>query len=195
MVDVNRAPSYLLAALLMASAGCSTTLVREQPHEIRLGEAGVRIAAAPLVEALLEFRGTAVQSVQGSWKDRVFAAECVVKGEPGRFTAIFLASQMRLATLAVTPPHTLSFDRARQVPDAFEPEYAVFDLAVVNLPAETLRRALGDPFTVVERNGRRTVSADGSVVAVRTMLPDGSVRYENAVLEYAYVLKEVKRHD
>ncbi len=115
-----------------------------------------------------------------------------MKGIPGRFTAIFLAPQMRLATLVVTPPHTLSFDRARQKPDAFEPEYAIFDLAVVNLSAESLRRALGDPFTVVDRDGKRTVSADGSPVAVRTALPDGSVRYENLSLEYTHVLREVK---
>ena len=192
MVGVNRLSFYLSAAALIVMTGCSTTIVREQPHEIRLGEDGARLAAAPLAEALLEYRGTAIQSVQGRWKDREFSAECVVKGIPGRFTAIFLAPQMRLATLVITPPRTLSFDRARQIPDAFEPEYAVFDLAVVNLSAESLRRALGEPFTVVERDGKRTVSAAGSPLAVRTVLPDGSVRYENVSLEYTFVLKEVK---
>ena len=188
---VNRLYIVALAVCVLAG-GCSTTLVREEPHEIRLGEADVRYSVSPLAEALLAIRGTSMRSLQGSWKDRVFAAECVTKGEPGRFTAIFLAPHMRLATLAVTPPHTLTFDRAREVPDAFEPEYAIFDLAVVNLDTEVLRRSLGNAFAVVEHGGRRTVSAGGSPVAVRTLLPDGSVLYENIFLGYVYTLKETK---
>ena len=176
----------------MLSAGCSTTLVRDEPNVIRLGESGVRCAAAPLAEALLERRGTTIHAISGSWRDRTFAAECVIKAVPESFTAIFLAPQMRLATLTVTPPHTLTFDRARQLPGAFEPEYALFDLAVVNLSAASLRNALGDDFTVVESGVRRTVSAAGVPLAVRTLQPDGAVRYENLALEYTYTLKEVK---
>lgn len=181
-----------LFCVLSALAGCATALVREEPRSIRLGEAGVSCATAPLAEALLARRGSAIHSVQGSWKDHVFAAECVVKCDPGRFTAIFLAPQMRLATLTVTPPHVITFERARQIPSAFEPEYALFDLAVVNLQADELRRALGDMFDVVERGGTRVVSAAGEQVAVRIALPDGSVRYENITLGYSYTLKEIR---
>ena len=186
---MKRLPSIFLVAMAVAFAGCSSMLVREEPHEIRIGDTGVHCPVVPLAEALMKYRGTLVQSVQGEWKDRAFAAECVIKGEQDRFTAIFLAPQMRLATLVITPPHTLSFDRARQIPDAFEPEYAIFDLAVINLSRDALRRALGDSFAVVERGGKRTISADGAVVAVRTVLPDGSIRYENVCLGYSYTLK------
>ena len=190
---MNKLLSLSFSVLILAFAGCSTTLVREEPLSIRLGETGVRCAAAPLAEALLKRRGTVVQSIQGSRKENVFSAECVMKGEKDRFTAIFLAPQMRLATLTITPPHTLTFDRARQIPDAFEPEYALFDLAVVNLPIEDLKRSLGDGMSVVERDGVRTIYAAGVPVAVRTMLHDGSIRYKNIPLEYSYTVKELKR--
>ena len=183
--------SFLLAGCLLL-AGCSTTLVRDEPKAIRIGAAGVCCAVAPLAEALLERRGVTVHAIQGTWRDHVFAAECVTKGEPGSFTAIFLAPQMRLATLTVTPPHKLTFDRAHQIPTAFEPEYALFDLSVVNLPSDVLRRALGADFTVVETATKRTVSSAGVTLAVRTLLADGTVHYENLALGYAYTLKEVK---
>lgn len=180
------------SVLFLALAGCSTTLVREEPQSIRLGETGVRCAVAPLAEALLKRRGTLVQSIQGSRKENVFSAECVMKGESDRFTAIFLAPQMRLATLTITSPHTLTFDRARQIPEAFAPEYALFDLAMVNLPTAELRRALDDGMTIVEHGRARTVFAAGVAVAVRTLLPDGSIRYENIPLEYSYVVKKLE---
>ena len=88
--------------------------------------------------------------------------------------------------------YVITFERARQIPSAFEPEYALFDLAVVNLQADELRRALGDMFDVVERGGTRVVSAAGEQVAVRIALPDGSVRYENITLGYSYTLKEIR---
>lgn len=182
----------LAAACAAVLAGCSTTLVREDPRTIRLGDSGVACATTPLVKELLAIRGTSVHAVQGSWKDHVFSAESVTKGEDGRFTAIFLAPHMRLATITLTPPHTITFDRARRIPSAFEPEYALFDLAVVNLPADRLRLALGASFTVSEADDRRTISAAGRPIAVRTALPDGTVRYENLPLGYAYVLKEVR---
>ena len=180
----------LCAGLLLT--GCSTTLVREDPRTIRLGENGVRCAMTPLVEALLEQRGTAIHAIQGCWKDHSFVAESVTKGEADRFTAIFLAPQMRLATITLTPPHTIAFERARSIPSAFEPEYALFDLAVVNLPPDRLRRALGKGFAVEERADTRTISAGGETIAVRTALPEGTVRYENKALDYTYTLKEIR---
>ena len=181
-----------ILGIVLTLAGCSTTLVREEPKTILLGDSGVPCAAAPLAAALLAQRGTAIHAIQGSWRDHVFAAECVTKATPASFTAVFLAPQMRLATLTITPPHTIAFDRARAIPAAFEPEYALFDLAVVNLPTDALRPALGTPFTVDELPGVRTVSAAGAPLAVRTLLPDGTVRYENLALGYTYTLKEVK---
>ena len=189
---MNKFRLISFSLLLLASAGCSTTLVREEPLSISLGETGVRCAMAPLAEALLKRRGTVVQSIQGSRKESVFSAECVMKCESDRFTAIFLAPQMRLATLTITPPHTLTFDRARQIPAAFEPEYALFDLAVVNLPTADLKRSLGEDLYVTENGATRTVFAAGVAIAVRTMLPDGSVRYENIPLEYSYTVRELK---
>ncbi len=180
----------LCAAL--ALVGCSTTLVREEPKAIRLGEMGVSCAIAPLAEALLAQRGTAIHAIQGNWKEHAFVAESVTKGEEGRFTAIFLAPQMRLATITLTPPHTITFDRARSIPSAFEPEYALFDLAFINLPPDVLRRALGSGFAVAVRGDVREVSAGGTPIAVRTALPDGTVRYENKALDYTYTLKEVR---
>jgi hypothetical protein len=182
--------TLLCAGALLA--GCSTTLVREDPQAIRLGESGVRCAMTPIVEALLAQRGTAVHAIQGNWKDHAFVAERVTKGEEGRFTAIFLAPQMRLATITLTPPHTITFDRARSIPSAFEPEYALFDLAVINLPPDVLRRVLGGGFVVAVRGDVREVSAGGTLIAVRTSLPDGTVRYENKALDYTYTLKEVR---
>jgi len=165
--------------------------VREEPKSIRLGETGVSCATVPIVEALLGCRGTAVHALHGQWKEHLFSAESVTKGEDGRFTAIFLAPQMRLATIALTPPHTISFNRTRSIPAAFEPEYALFDLAVVNLSAKALRLALGPGFSVTENEAERVVSAAGVPIAVRMALPDGSIRYENRALDYAYTLKEV----
>lgn len=179
----------LLLALFFA--GCSTTLVREEPHTITLGETGVKCASAPLVAALLEHRGVTVQALSGHWKERAFTAECVLKGEEGRFTAVFLAPHMRLATLTLTPPHVLAFERAREIPAAFEPEYLLFDLAVVNLPTDRLRRVLGGRFEVEENERTRRVSAGGREIAVLVRESDGRSVYENRVFEYGYTIKEV----
>lgn len=185
---------FLLVFLLMVVvwAGCSTTLVREEPETIRVGEAGLPCAMAPLAEALLAQHGTTVSAVNGNWKDHVFSAECVLKGEEGRFTVVFLAPQMRLATLTITPPHTITFERARALPAAFEPEYALFDIAVVNLPANVLRKSLGTSFVVSETGATRTVLAHGVPVARRQKMPNGLVHYDNLSLGYSYDLKEVK---
>ena len=61
-----KAASLLLAAALLA--GCSTTLVRENPAPVRVA-GGKTLEMAPLVEALLGFKGTRVQAANGAWKD------------------------------------------------------------------------------------------------------------------------------
>ena len=115
----------LLAAALLA--GCSTTLVRETPERVRVAD-GVQLETTPLVEALLGFKGTRVQAANGAWKDQVFSAQCVLKGDGEMLTAVFLAPQLRLLTITLTKPHTVTCERAAQIPRAFEPEYALADL-------------------------------------------------------------------
>ena len=144
--------AFLLAAALLA--GCSTTLVREKPESVRVAD-GVQLATTSLVEALLGFKGTRVQAANGAWKDQVFSAQCVLNGDGEKLTAVFLAPQLRLLTITLTKPHTITCERAPQVPRAFEPEYALADLAYVNLDTETLRRAVH-----VERGGRRNDAPD-----------------------------------
>ena len=48
----------LAAACAAVLAGCSTTLVREDPRTIRLGDSGVTCATTPLVKELLAMNGT-----------------------------------------------------------------------------------------------------------------------------------------
>ena len=141
--------AFLLAATLLA--GCSTTLVREKPESVRVAD-GVQLATTSLVEALLGFKGTRVQAANGAWKDQVFSAQCVLNGDGEKLTAVFLAPQLRLLTITLTKPHTITCERAPQVPRAFEPEYALADLAYVNLDTETLRRAVAPTLSVEDRN-------------------------------------------
>lgn len=181
-----------LLFLVMFMAGCSTTLVRESPREIVMGETGVKCATTSLVKALMTKRGVVVQAISGHWKSRVFTAECVLKGEDACFTAIFLAPHMRLATLKLTPPHTIAFERAREIPSAFEPEYLLFDLAVVNLPLDVLRGALGGRFRVEENRLGRRVYLGSREVASLVREDDGRMTYENRMYDYGYSVKEVK---
>ena len=85
----------LVAALL---AGCSTTLVRETPERVRVAD-GVQLETTPLVEALLGFKGTRVQAANGAWKDQVFSAQCVLKGDGEMLTAVFLAPRKGFFTV------------------------------------------------------------------------------------------------
>ena len=98
-----KAAFLLLAAALLA--GCSTTLVRENPVSVRVAD-GVQLETAPLVEALLKFRGTRVQAANGSWKDQVFSAQCVLKGDgekligsPAMDTKVFFKAKALYAKL------------------------------------------------------------------------------------------------
>ena len=132
----------LLLSLTLC-AGCATTCVRETPRAVRLGTA--RVETTALVEALrTQVKGTRVQALNGAWRDQVFQAQCVLKGDGETLTVVFLAPQMRLVTIAVTKPHAIRCERAPRIPSAFEPEYALADLAFVNLDAATLRRAVGE---------------------------------------------------
>ena len=179
-------------ALLALVAGCAAVRVEEAPRPLVLDNAGTTCAVAPLASALLAWRGTSVATVRGTWRERALAAECVVKGADGAFTAVFLAPQMRLATLRVTPPHTVAFECARALPGVFDPGYLLFDLAVVHLPVPALRAALGPDFEVTEAGGGRTVSGPHGTLARVVPAGAGVRRFENLARGYAYELAEVR---
>ena len=183
-----KAVFLLLAAALLA--GCSTTLVRENPASVRVAD-GVQLDTTPLVEALLAFKGTRVQAANGSWKDQVFSAQCVLKGDGEKLTAVFLAPQLRLLTITLTKPHTVTCERAPQVPRAFEPEYALADLAYVNLDAETLRRAVAPALRVEDDGTTRRVFAGKSPVVEIVHCTNGDVDFKNIRYGYSYTLRPI----
>ncbi len=170
----------------LAVAGCSTTLVRDRPNAVSFRSLAP-IETAPLAEALLDLHGVRAQAIEGAWKENAFAAEVVMKGDGSRFTAVFLAPQMRLATLTLERPHSIRFERAPQIPRSFEPEYLIADLAFINLETEVLRRAFGSG-AIVSDDGRvrRVAAADGSPIAELVRSEDGSLRYRNLVYGYDY---------
>ena len=183
-----KAASLLLAAALLA--GCSTTLVREDPAPVRVAD-GVALETAPLVEALIGLKGTRVQAANGTWKDQVFSAQCVLKGDGEKLTAVFLAPQLRLLTITLTKPHTVTCERAAQIPRAFEPEYALADLAYVNLDAETLRRAVAPVLRVEDDGTTRRIKAGDALVAEVVRRANGDVDFRNARYGYSYTLRPV----
>ena len=178
----------LLAAALLA--GCSTTLVREAPEPVRVAD-GVQLKTTPLVEALLGFKGTRVQAANGAWKDQVFSAQCVLKGDGETLRAVFLAPQLRLLTITLTKPHTITCERAPQVPRAFEPEYALVDLAFVNLDVETLRRAVAPTLSVEDDGTTRRVIAGHDLVAEIVRHANGDIDFKNISHGYTYTLRPV----
>ena len=183
-----KAVPLLLAAALLA--GCSTTLVRETPVPVRVAD-DVQLETTSLVEALLGFKGTRVQAANGSWKDQVFSAQCVLKGDGETLTAVFLAPQLRLLTITLTTPHTITCERAPQVPRAFEPEYALADLAYVNLDAETLRRAVAPALSVEDDGTTRRIKSGDTLVADLVRRPNGDVDFRNVRYGYSYTLRTV----
>ena len=183
-----KAAFLLLAAVLFA--GCSTTLVRENPVSVRVAD-GVQLETTPLVEALLKFRGTRVQAANGSWKDQVFSAQCVLKGDGEKLTVVFLAPQLRLLTITLTKPHTVMCERAAQVPRVFEPEYALADLAYVNLDAETLRHVVAPALRVDDDGTTRRISAGDTLVAEIVRQANGDIDFKNLRHGYSYTLRPV----
>ena len=183
-----KAASLLLAAALLA--GCSTTLVRENPAPVRVAD-DVQLETTSFVEALLGFKGTRVQAANGAWKDQVFSAQCVLKGDGETFTAVFLAPQLRLLTITLTKPHTITCERASQVPRAFEPEYALADLAYVNLDAETLRSAVAPALSVEDDGTTRRIKAGDTLVADVVRRTNGDVDFRNLRYGYSYTLRPV----
>lgn len=177
----------LLAALL---CGCQSVVVRDAPRPVRLAN-GVMIDSVPFVEALLARTGTVVQAVNGNWKDNAFAAEVVMKGDGQQLTTIFLAPQMRLATITITHPHSIRYERAAQIPRMFEPEYVLADLAFVNLDAQTLRRAVAPTLRVEDNGTVRCLFTGTTLVADLTRRPDGNLFFRNLIHGYDYTIHPV----
>ena len=177
-----------IGAFLAFCCGCATTVVREEPNNVAMAEA-----------LLAGVKGTVVQSVSGAWKDEAFAAECVLKGDGKRFTAVLLAPQMRLATLTIEKPHTIRWERAPQLPASLDPEYVVFDLALVTLPTAQLAKALGADFKVEETlDGKRRSIVDakrGELQSIRQVLPDGDVYFRNVRYGYEFTVKTVSHEN
>lgn len=172
------------AALL---CGCSTTVVRDEPDNVAIAEA-----------LLAHVRGTDVQIVEGAWKDEAFTAECVIKCDGEEFTAVLLAPQMRLATLTLRRPHVLHWERVPQIPAMLDPEYVMFDLALVILPTDALSRSLDDGFKVSETaDGRRrmVLDGDGELHSVRQTLPDGGVYFRNVKYGYEITVRTMSHED
>lgn len=182
MKTMRRIPRFF--AFLAFCCGCATTLVRENPGNSALAEA-----------LLAEIKGVRVQSVNGAWKDEAFAAECVLKGDGKKFTAVLLAAQMRLATLTVERPHTMRWERAPQVPATLDPEHVMFDLALAALSTDTLAKALGNGYRVDETaDGKRRTVFDvkrNELHSVRQILPEGDVYFRNVPYGYEFTVKTV----
>lgn len=186
-----------LAALALAAAacaGCSTTLVRDTPKPVAVSS-GVSLETTDLTEALLDIKGTVVQGVAGSWKDNAFSAEFVMKGDGEKLTVAVLAPAMRLATITLTRPHSIRYERARRIPAAFEPEYVLFDLAIVNLETSVLSRVLGPGFSVTDDGTNRVVSlkcgdGPGKSPSVATLVRngDGTMKFVNLRHSYEYTI-------
>jgi len=177
-----------IGAAFALVCGCRTTVVREEPRN------------AALAEALLSnVRGTEVQMIEGAWKDEPFVAECVLKGDGEKFTAVLLAPHMRLATLTVERPHTLRWERAPQLPSALDPEYVLFDMALALLPTDALSRSIGKGFRVNETaDGRRRQIVDsdgGELHSIRQLLPDGSIYFRNARYGYEVTVRTVSHEN
>lgn len=182
----------MCAALLAACAGCSTTLVRDEPVPVKIG--AVQVPMTRTVQALLSLKGVRVQALNGAWNEHALQAQCVMKGDGEKLAVVFLAPQVRLVTINMARPHAIRCERAPQIPRAFQPEYALLDLAFVNLPLDDLRRALAPALRVEEgKDGaRRLFAGDGALVAeLSAPGAQGVRRYRNAVYGYEYEIREV----
>lgn len=182
-----------IGILILALYGCQTVVERERPNDIRYRDAAP-VEMTALIEALLDLKGVCVQSVEGAWKDHAFAAQMVMKGDGERATLVFLAPQMRLATVTLTRPHALKFEHVPQIPQTFEPEYMLADFAFINLETETLRRVCGSQLKIVDDGPCRTIAlADGTPLAELTHQSDGTMCYRNRIYGYEYILQTESR--
>lgn len=177
-----------ICALLALCCGCTTATVRETPNNPAIAKA-----------LLASVKGVTVQSISGAWKDEAFTAECVLKGDGEKFTAVLLAPQMRLATLTIESPCSIRWERAPQLPSSLDPEYVIFDLALVSLPADTLAKALGNAYRIDETTDgkRRTVFdiSNNKLQSIRQILSDGNIYFRNVMYGYEFTVKTVSHEN
>jgi len=181
----------VLAVLLWAGvfAGCATTVTRARPKAVRFAEQAP-VEMTPLVEALLGFTGTRISHLAGTWREEAFVADAVMKGDGKKLTIVFLAPQMRLATITLTRPHALVYTRAPQIPALLDPEYVLADVAFAHLPTEVLRQAGAGAFAVADDGvTRRVTLPDGTCLAELVRAADGSATYRNPLYGYEYTLR------
>ena len=177
-----------ICASLSLLCACRTVVVRESPDSVAL------------VEALLaNVRGTEVQMIEGAWKDEPFVAECVLKGDGKRLTAVLLAPHMRLATLTIDHPHALRWERVPQIPSALDPEYVVFEMSLALLPTDVLSKSIGKGFRVEEAaDGKRRQVVDagnGELYSVRQLLPDGGIYFRNVRYGYEVTVRTISHEN
>lgn len=178
----------VIGLIIVLLSGCATKLVRHTPNNI------------PVAEALLSgVAGVSVQSVSGAWKDESFAAECVLKGNGEKLTVVLLSPQMRLATLVIEKPYTIRWERVPQLPSSLDPEYVIFDLALVLLPTDKLNSAIGKDYKIEETaDGKRRSVADvktGALQSIRQILANGDVYFRNVVYGYELTIKTVSHEN
>ena len=180
---MKRFASFLLA--VVTAAGCSTTLVRDDPLRVSVAP-DAEVDAAPIAEALLEHeRGVAALALDVAWKDKAFTAEMVLKGDGEGLSLVLLAPQMRLATLTLARPHRIVWERARRVPAAFAPEYVLAETAFVRLPAKKLAAALGEGFSVSDDGRRRAILHGGREIRTLDRQEGGALLLTNRSAEYS----------
>ncbi len=171
--------------MALLAAGCSTTLVREEPRSVAV-VSGVDVETAPLAEALLAHeRGVSAEALEVTWKDKAFTAEIVVKAQDGKLTMVLLAPQMRLATLTIEKPHRIVWERSPRVPSVLAPEYVIADAAFVRLPTPVLSAALGSDFVVKDDGRRRVVMHGGEEVRTLERKGEGELVFTNPFAGYS----------
>ena len=99
----------------------------------------------------------------------------------------------------ITSPHTIRWERAPQLPASLDPEYVIFDLALVALQTSQLAKALGKDFRVEETpDGKRRSVVDvkrDELQSVRQVLPDGDVYFRNVRYGYEFTVKTVSHEN
>ena len=174
----------LFALTAFLAAGCATTIVRDEPLRISVAP-GADVETSPLAEALLAHeRGVSAEALEVEWKGKAFTAEVVLKGDGESLSVVLLAPQMRLATLVVSKPHRLEWERDRRVPRSLDPEMVLVDIAFARLPAAALAAALGDRFAVSDDGRRRSVSFNSREIRTLERLEGGDRLFSNPSAGY-----------
>ena len=182
-----------LAAAISLSAGCATSVFTEHREPAPVEFKTARLPMTPPVEALLAYKGLKVQTLGGAYRNEAFQADCVIKGDGKRFTAVILTPVSRLLTVEILPPHTVRCEYAPQLPKAFQGEYVLADLAFINLPLAELQSCIAPALRAEEQGGvRRILTAAGTPIAEVLSRSDGTKAYRNLVFGYEYVVKDVQ---